>query len=574
MPVHPLSSPSRQTMRLWLPLLLLCLALTGCKTEAEDISEIMRDQKARLATITYANGATRLVAVDDALEGKLKKRDPYRLYPPFALTDPFVGQIYYGATVDAFPASPWWYALYRIVNRPDECGDDFFTSVFAAEDPPIRWEAEPIPFFPAGRRPTEEENQAERERMRAYWKAQSVKLWGSESVLPLRKAFKGYFTTFCDFDTTILLGTGWKESEELLARAAKLGGVDAAYLHIQAILLKVSVAWGPWGKTDYKEYSRKFKGGLLGRLEEIAQSGSPEATLHLARCFYFGNLCGIAESFENKMVYLPRDLARSVQLAERSLQMGCIDSLPFLNTIYADPEAPCFDLRKAHAAFIAHEGLKQHYRISRHYFDDESVSERIQRNPKWDFGPVKPRILRGYADKLSPDEVRSAEEEGQALIKTHLPALEAKKKDKLKRYARWRVALMRDIDKDMSWLRFLLLPKNMTEDLRDRMYVWAVEKGLAEKTGPRKEDIRLKRALTWDDYVAMDHEYRMQKWNDIFFLFRWRYPKPGEVKPNFVLWANWTPQMEQDFRDLIREAEQELAAESAPADRPSDKASQ
>uniref|UniRef100_UPI00261E73D2 hypothetical protein n=1 Tax=uncultured Desulfovibrio sp. TaxID=167968 RepID=UPI00261E73D2 len=45
-------------------------------------------------------------------------------------------------------------------------------------------------------------------------------------------------------------------------------------------------------------------------------------------------------------------------------------------------------------------------------------------------------------------------------------------------------------------------------------------------------------------------------------------PKPGEVKPNFVLWANWTPQMEQDFRDLIREAEQELAAESAPADRP------
>ena len=79
MPVHPLSSPLRQAMRLWLPLLLLCLALTGCKTEAEDISEIMRDQKARLATITYANGATRLVAVDDALEGKLKKRDPYRL---------------------------------------------------------------------------------------------------------------------------------------------------------------------------------------------------------------------------------------------------------------------------------------------------------------------------------------------------------------------------------------------------------------------------------------------------------------------------------------------------------------
>ena len=128
---------------------------------------------------------------------------------------------------------------------------------------------------------------------------------------------------------------------------------------------------------------------------------------------------------------------------------------------------------------------------------------------------------------------------------------------------------MRDIDKDMSWLRFLLLPKNMTEDLRDRMYVWAVEKGLAEKTGPRKEDIRLKRALTWDDYAAMDQEYRMQKWNDISFLFRWRYPKPGEVKPNFVLWANWTPRMEQDFRDLIREAEQELAAESAPADRPS-----
>ncbi|WP_297263270.1 hypothetical protein, partial [uncultured Desulfovibrio sp.] len=199
MPVHPLSSPWRQAMRLWLPLLLLCLALTGCKTEAEDISEIMRDQKARLATITYANGATRLVAVDDALEGKLKKKDPYRLYPPFALTDPFVGHIYYGATVDAFPASPWWYALYRIVNRPDECDDDFFTSVFAAENPPIRWEAEPIPFFPAGRRPTKEESQAERERMRAYWKAQSAKLWGSESVLPLRKAFEGYFSSFCDF---------------------------------------------------------------------------------------------------------------------------------------------------------------------------------------------------------------------------------------------------------------------------------------------------------------------------------------------------------------------------------------
>ena len=569
MPVHPLSSPLRQTMRLWLPLLLLCLALTGCKTEAEDISEIMRDQKARLATITYANGATRLIAVDDALEGKLKKRDPYRLYPPFALTDPFAGHIYYGATVDAFPASPWWYALYRIVNRPDECDDDFFTSVFAAEDPPIRWEAEPIPFFPAGRRPTEEENQAERERMRAYWKAQSVKLWGSESVLLLRMAFRGYFPSFCDFTTSGLLD-GWKESEELLARAAKLGDPDAAYLHIQAILTFAGVMGR---EQSYKKYSRKFKGGLLGRLEEIAQSGSPEATLHLARCFYFGNLCGIAESFDNKMVYLPRDLARSVQLAERSLQMGCIDSLPFLNTIYADPEAPCFDLRKAHAAFIAHEGLKQHYRISRHYFDDESVSERIQRNPKWHFGPVKPRILRGYADKLSPEEVRSAEEEGQALIKTHLPALEAQKKDKLKHYARWRVALMRDIDKDMSWLRFLLLPKNMTEDLRDRMYVWAVEKGLAEKTGPRKEDIRLKRALTWDDYVGMDQEYRMQKWNDISFLFRWRYPKPGEVKPNFVLWANWTPQMEQDFRNLIREAEQELAAEPAPADRPSGKAS-
>lgn len=558
MPVHPLSSPLRQTMRLWLPLLLLCLALTGCKTEAEDISEIMRDQKARLATITYANGATRLIAVDDALEGKLKKKDPYRLYPPFALTDPFAGQIYYGASVDAFPASPWWYALYHIVNRPDECNDDFFTSVFAAEDPPIRWEAEPIPFFPAGRQPTKEEIQAERERMRAYWKAQSVKLWGSESVLLLRKAFEGYFSSFCDFKTIGLL-EGWKESEELLARAAKLGDPDAAYLHIQAILDYLWIR-----EYACKEYSRKFKGGLMGRLEEVAQSGSPEATLHLARSLYFGNIRGIAEDGSNKMALVPRDLVRSVQLAERSLQMGCIDSLPFLNTIYADPEAPCFDLRKAHAAFIAHEGLKQHYRISRRYFDDENVSERIQRNPKWPFGPVKPRILRGYADKLSPEEVRSAEEEGQALIKTHLPALEAKKRDKLKRYARWRVALMRDIDKDMSWLRFLLLPKNMTEDLRDRMYVWAVEKGLAEKTGPRKEDIRLKRALTWDDYVAMDQEYRMQKWNDIFFLFRWRYPKPGEVKPNFILWANWTPQMEQDFRDLIREAEQELAAESAP----------
>lgn len=561
MPVHPLSSPLRQTMRLWLPLLLLCLALTGCKTEAEDISEIMRDQKARLATITYANGATRLIAVDEELEGKLKRRDPYKLYPPFALTDPFAGHIYYGATVDAFPASPWWYALYRIVNRPDECDDDFFTSVFAAEDPPIRWEAEPIPFFPAGRRPTKEEIQAERERMRAYWKAQSVKLWGSESVLLLRMAFRGYFPSICDFTTTGLL-KGWKESEELLARAAKLGEPDAAYLHIQAILNYVSE---PGGENVYKEYSRQFKGGLLGRLEEVAQSGSPEATLHLARCLYFGNIRGIGESFSHKMAYLPRDLVRSAQLAKRSLQMGCIDSLPFLNTLYADPEAPCFDLRMAHAAFIAHEGLKQHYRISRRYFLDEKESEWRLDNPFYARSvPVKPGILRGYADKLSPEEVRSAEEEGQALIKTHLPALEAKKRDKLKRYARWRVALMRDIDHDMSWLRFLLLPKNMTEDLRDRMYVWAVEKGLAEKTGPRKEDIRLKRALTWDDYVAMDQEYRMQKWNDIFFLFRWRYPKPGEVKPNFILWANWTPQMEQDFRDLIREAEQELAAESAP----------
>lgn len=560
MPLHPLSSPLRQAMRLWLPLLLLCLALTSCETE-EDISEIMRSQNARLATITYANGATRLIAVDDALEGKLKKKDPYRLYPPFALTDPFVGQIYYGATVDAFPASPWWYALYRIVNRPDECNDDFFTSVFAAEDPPIRWEAEPIPFFPAGRRPTKEEIQAERERMRAYWKAQSVKLWGSESVLPLRMAFEGYFSSFCDFKTIGLL-EGWKESEELLARAAKLGDPDAAYLHIQAILTFASIVGR---EQSYKKYSRKFKGGLLGRLEEVAQSGSPEATLHLARCFYFGNIRGIGENLGNKMAYLPRDLARSAQLAERSLQMGCIDSLPFLNTIYADPEAPCFDLRKAHAAFIAHEGLKQHYRISRRYFLDEKESEWRLGNPFYARSvPVKPGILRGYADKLSPEEVRSAEEEGQALIKTHLPALEAKKRDKLKRYARWRVALMRDIDKDMSWLRFLLLPKNMTEDLRDRMYVWAVEKGLAEKTGPRKEDIRLKRALTWDDYVAMDQEYRMQKWSDISFLFRWRYPKPGEIKPNFILWANWTPQMEQDFRDLIREAEQELAAESAP----------
>lgn len=561
MPVHPLSSPLRQAMRLWLPLLLLCLALTGCKTEAEDISEIMRDQKARLATITYANGATRLIAVDDALEGKLKKKDPYKLYPPFALTDPFVGHIYYGATVDAFPASPWWYALYRIVNRPDECDDDFFTSVFAAEDPPIRWEAEPIPFFPAGRRPTKEEIQAERERMRAYWKAQSVKLWGSESVLLLRMAFRGNFSSFCDFTTTGLLD-GWKKSEELLARAAKLGDPDAAYLHIQAILAYLFTIEN---EQAYKRYSRKFKGGLLGRLEEVAHNGSPEATLHLARCFYFGNILGIGYSCSDKMALVPRDLARSAQLAERSLQMDCIDSLPFLNTIYADPEAPCFDLRKAHAAFIAHEGLKQHYRISRHYFHDEKESEWRLDDPHYRASvPVKPGILRGYADKLSPEEVRSAEEEGQALIKTHLPALEAKKRDKLKRYARWRVALMRDIDKDMSWLRFLLLPKNMTEDLRDRMYVWAVEKGLAEKTGPRKEDIRLKRALTWDDYVAMDQEYRMQKWNDIFFLFRWRYPKPGEVKPNFILWANWTPQMEQDFRDLIREAEQELAAESAP----------
>lgn len=90
----------------------------------------------------------------------------------------------------------------------------------------------------------------------------------------------------------------------------------------------------------------------------------------------------------------------------------------------------------------------------------------------------------------------------------------------------------------MPWLRFMLLPQGMAERLRDRMYVWALEKGLADKTGPEPVDITLKRALTWDDYMEMDHEYRMKTWEDISMLVRWRYARPGEWRPDRPMWDN------------------------------------
>lgn len=482
---------------------------------------------------------TLLVAGCDRQE--LLEKDRYKLYPPHALIDPFT----YNLTSDrrSYPKDARWLSLYHIVNCPDEDDDENFISVFTSTRPPLRCEVDLIPC-PDGHSLSEEEVRKAREEAMVYWHAQGLKLWGSEAVFCLRKAFYEY-GSYCDF-TASYDSLKYDDREALLVRATELGNAAAAYLHTQAMIQSfVDPLW-------YKEYNEKYKGGLWGRLEYAAELGSPEAVLHMARCRYFGNMLGKSVQSLKKEHLVSRDLAESARLAEQSLNMGCVDSLPFLNTLYADPDAPCFDLRKAHAFFIAHEGLKQYYRISNAYFYDRDYSDYMRKHGELPgTGEIKPGIIRGYADKLTPEELKSAEEEGRRILETQLGAIEEKQRLRLEHYVKWRADLLRDIDQSMPWLRFMLLPEHMANDLRSRMYVWSVEKGLAEKIGPNPEDIRLKRALTWDDYMEMDHEYRMEKWRDISFLFRWRYARPGEWKPERRMWDNWSWEAQRRFWELV-----------------------
>ena len=475
---------------------------------------------------------------------KLLKEDRHELYPPHALADPFTCNMGSGTT--SWPRDPRWYKFYSIVNRPDEDDDDYFISAFELTSPPIRSEVDLIPY-PSGHTPSEEEIRKAKEEARAYWHAQGLKLWGSEAVIYLRKASYGA-ENYCFFDPGYD-SLKYNDREALLARAMELGNADAAYLYTQAMINSYLFP------SRYKEYNSKYEGGLWGRLEYAASLGSPEAVLHMARCFYFGNMTGVSAMFVGsgkKEIEVPINIEKSIHMAEQSLEMGCVDALPFLVMSYADPTSACFSLKKAHAYWVAHEGLKQHYRISNAYFSDRSYSNAMLREG---YQPVdrnvRPGALVSYADKLTPEELHAAEEEGKKLLEKHSKAIEEKQRLRLEHYARWRAELLRDIDQSMPWLRFMLLPEEMANDLRNRMYVWAVEKGLAEKIGPSKEDSKLKRALTWDDYMAMDHEYRMKKWSDISILVRWCYPKPGEWKPERRMWDNWSWEKQKKFWELV-----------------------
>lgn len=485
---------------------------------------------------------------------KLLEEDWYELYPPHALVDPFTYNM--GSHKKTWPRDARYSTFFHIVNSPDEDDDNNFISAFALTSPPIRSEVDLIPY-PSGHTPSKEEIRKAKEEASAYWHAQGLKLWGSEAVFYLRKASYGYIG-YCRFAASYD-SLKYNDREALLARAMELGDADAAYLYTQAMIDSYRFP------TIYKTYNNKYEGGLWGRLEHAASLGSPEAVLHMARCLYFGNMLGYSRYNLKDYVLIPRDIAKAARLAEQSLEMGCVDALPFLNILYANQDAPYFDLRKAHAFFIAHEGLKQHYRISKAYFSDIFESEYLRKHGDSDlYGDIKPGIIQGYADKLTPEELHVAEEEGEKLLEKHRKAIEEKLRLRLEHYARWRAELLQDIEQSMPWLRFMLLPEEMADDLRNRMYVWAVEKGIAEKIGPNKEDIQLKRALSWDDYMAMDHEYRMKKWNDLSFLSRWRYPKPGEWKPERRMWDNWSWEKQKKFWELVNETQRKKEGHDAP----------
>lgn len=100
----------------------------------------------------------------------------------------------------------------------------------------------------------------------------------------------------------------------------------------------------------------------------------------------------------------------------------------------------------------------------------------------------------------------------------------AKREDMARRYEQWRKDLWEDVNVNQPWMKWAFVPSDLYERVKPELVQSALDKGLAY----RDEDgqIYAVREITWPEYIEMDRENRIRKWEALTEEEKKKYPRP------------------------------------------------
>lgn len=100
----------------------------------------------------------------------------------------------------------------------------------------------------------------------------------------------------------------------------------------------------------------------------------------------------------------------------------------------------------------------------------------------------------------------------------------AKREDMARRYEQWRKDLREDVSVNQPWMKWAFVPSDLYERVKPELVQSALDKGLAY----RDEDgqVYAVREITWPEYIEMDRENRIRKWEALTEEEKKKYPRP------------------------------------------------
>ena len=93
-----------------------------------------------------------------------------------------------------------------------------------------------------------------------------------------------------------------------------------------------------------------------------------------------------------------------------------------------------------------------------------------------------------------------------------------------RRYEQWRKDLREDVSVNQPWMKWAFVPSDLYERVKPELVQSAPDKGLAYRDD--NGQVYAVREITWPEYIEMDRENRIRKWEALTEEEKKQYPRP------------------------------------------------
>ena len=336
----------------------------------------------------------------------------------------------------------------------------------------------------------------EHRQARQYWKTWAVKRFGEGTYYRLL-AFEG--TDFAGVMTST-------EVDDIFAQL-KPPVEDEMFSKIKPALDRDDpVAWYFHARALLRRHHPRYepvhmeRDGPFNAMKKAAALGVPEAQAWMGRVYYFGNDTGRRLKWyqdELSSYRVTPDRRQILMYSERALRDGVRETLLDLAYSYSGEFLLPVDYKRALLYFMAYTPDMGDVFYQKH---SQELSETDYREAREKAGELR-ELCRAGAMRREEEEKRRKEDD-----------------------ARWLSAFRADIDKNCPWLKWALVPKELYDRIKPELERAALERGLAERDA--EGNIYALRDITWQEYIEMDRDNRVKRWEALPEEERGLYPRP------------------------------------------------